>query len=236
MGVKHLFELVPSGLKKRIKQDRRKLWDEQQALTVAEAWADLSKHCKSPKSSSKAADSKQVASAEAKDSAEAKGSTETNDFTEAKDSAAAESEDADNASEETQKVLSKLTKEELQSRVDLLKELNEKYEDPGVLAFMVYLSLAALQGVPMRITENVIRDSAAIDIWKFQTSASTYCALGCRVCVTWGCSGCAVHHAHCACHSAYLATTRQHVTECHTLFDTNIVSGTFETTNCQVHL
>ena len=41
MGVKHVFELVPPGLKKRMKEDRRKRWDEQQAKCIATAWAGL---------------------------------------------------------------------------------------------------------------------------------------------------------------------------------------------------
>ncbi|KAL0024941.1 hypothetical protein WJX77_004746 [Trebouxia sp. C0004] len=59
VGVKHLYELVPAGLKKRIKEDRRKSWDEQQAACVATAWTDLSK-------ASKAVDSSKTKDAEAK--------------------------------------------------------------------------------------------------------------------------------------------------------------------------
>ena len=46
VGVKHLYELVPSGLKKRIKENRRKKWDEQQSACVTTAWTDLSKASK----------------------------------------------------------------------------------------------------------------------------------------------------------------------------------------------
>lgn len=53
MGVKHLYELVPSGLKKRIKEDRRRRWDEQQAKCVATAWTNLSKASKAPESGKK---------------------------------------------------------------------------------------------------------------------------------------------------------------------------------------
>ena len=51
VGVKHLYELVPAGLKKRIKEDRRKRWDEQQAACVATAWTDLSQASKAAESS-----------------------------------------------------------------------------------------------------------------------------------------------------------------------------------------
>lgn len=51
MGVKHLYELVPAGLKKRIKEERRKRWDEQQAACVATAWTDLSQASKAAESS-----------------------------------------------------------------------------------------------------------------------------------------------------------------------------------------
>jgi len=57
--VKHLYELVPAGLKKRIKEDRRKSWDEQQAACVATAWTDLG-------NASKAVDSSKTKDAEAK--------------------------------------------------------------------------------------------------------------------------------------------------------------------------
>ena len=46
MGVKHLYELVPRGLSQRLKKERRKAWDEKQALTVAAAWNDLSEATK----------------------------------------------------------------------------------------------------------------------------------------------------------------------------------------------
>ncbi|KAL0038695.1 hypothetical protein WJX79_003623 [Trebouxia sp. C0005] len=59
VGVKHLYELVPAGLKKRIKEDRRKSWDEQQAACVATAWTDLGK-------ASKAVDCSKTKDAEAK--------------------------------------------------------------------------------------------------------------------------------------------------------------------------
>ncbi len=57
--MKHLYELVPAGLKKRIKEDRRKCWDEKQAACVATAWTDLGK-------ASKAVDSSKTKDAEAK--------------------------------------------------------------------------------------------------------------------------------------------------------------------------
>ncbi len=59
VGVKHLYELVPAGLKKRIKEDRRKCWDERQAACVAAAWTDLGK-------ASVAVDSSKTKDAEAK--------------------------------------------------------------------------------------------------------------------------------------------------------------------------
>ena len=37
-----MFELVPPGLKKRMKEDRKKRWDEQQAKCISTAWAGLS--------------------------------------------------------------------------------------------------------------------------------------------------------------------------------------------------
>ena len=42
MGIKHLYELVPRGLTQRLKKERRKLWDEQQAAAVTAAFDDLS--------------------------------------------------------------------------------------------------------------------------------------------------------------------------------------------------
>ncbi len=57
--MKHLYELVPAGLKKRIKEDRQKSWDEQQAACVAAAWTNLGK-------ASKAVDSSKTKDAEAK--------------------------------------------------------------------------------------------------------------------------------------------------------------------------
>ena len=57
--MKHLYELVPAGLKKRIKEDRRKSWDEQQAACVAAAWTNLGE-------ASKAVDSSKTKDAEAK--------------------------------------------------------------------------------------------------------------------------------------------------------------------------
>ena len=59
VGVKHVFQLVPSGLQKRIKEYRRKHWDEQQAECVATAWADLS-------AASKASDSRKSTDARGK--------------------------------------------------------------------------------------------------------------------------------------------------------------------------
>ena len=116
MGVKHLYELVPAGLKKRIKQDRRKLWDEQQSLSVAKAWSDVSKHSKTPKPGSKAA------------SPEESSSTST-------EGDAVEAQEKDAGSKDSkQSVSQKLIKEELQARVDLLKELAEGYDDPGTPA------------------------------------------------------------------------------------------------------
>lgn len=119
MGTKHLFELIPGGLKKRIKQDRRKLWDEQQSLSVAKAWSDLSKHSKSPKPSSKAASPEALTSAS----------------TDGTDSQAAQANDKDIGSKDSKHQSSQqLIKEELQARVDLLKELAEGYDDPGTPA------------------------------------------------------------------------------------------------------
>ncbi len=57
--MKHLYELVPAGLRKRIKEDRRKSWDEKQAACVATAWTDLGK-------TSKAVDSSKTKDDEAK--------------------------------------------------------------------------------------------------------------------------------------------------------------------------
>ncbi len=57
--MKHLYELVPAGLKRRIKEDRRKSWNEHQAACVAAAWTDLGK-------ASKAVDSSKTTDAEAK--------------------------------------------------------------------------------------------------------------------------------------------------------------------------
>ena len=125
VGVKHLYELVPMGLKKRIKQDRRKLWDEQQSLSVAKAWSDLSKHLKGPTPSTKPASPEVSTSAEG-DDYEAAGTTEN---------------EAGTAKDSKQIVSQKLIKEELQARVDLLKELAEGYDDPGTscLLFWPYL-------------------------------------------------------------------------------------------------
>ena len=119
VGVKHLYELVPAGLKKRIKQDRRKLWDEQQSLSIAKAWSDLSKHSKTPKPGSTAASPKQPSSTSA----------------EGNDPEAVEAKEKDTGSKDSkQSVSQKLIKEELQARVDLLKELAEGYDDPGTPA------------------------------------------------------------------------------------------------------
>ena len=122
MGVKHLYELVPAGLKKRIKQDRRKLWDEQQSLSVAKAWSDLSKHSKTLKPGSKAG---KAASREESPPTSAEGD----------EPEAVEAKEKDAGSKDSkQSVSQKLIKEELQTRVDLLKELAEGYDDPGTPA------------------------------------------------------------------------------------------------------
>ena len=122
MGVKHLYELVPAGLKKRIKQDRRKLWDEQQSLSVAKAWSDLSKHSKTLKPGSKAG---KAVSREESTSTPAEGH----------DPEAVEAKEKDAGSKDSKQTVSqKLIKEELQTRVDLLKELAEGYDDPGTPA------------------------------------------------------------------------------------------------------
>lgn len=124
MGIKHLYELVPSGLKKRIQQDRRKLWDEQQSLSIAKAWSDLSKHSRNPPRTTKAASLEESTSAEEGDPEDAP--------TEFKDDSTEEKHDVPKGN--NQKRSHRLLKEELQARVELLKELQEGCDDPGTSA------------------------------------------------------------------------------------------------------
>lgn len=134
MGIKHLYELVPTSLKKRIKQDRRKLWDKQQSLTVAKAWLDLSRHSKTPKPGSKPASPEEATSTSA----------------EGNDPEAAEAKEKDAGSKDSkQRVSQKLIKEELQARVDLLKELAEGYDDPGTPAATPAYTPAAMCAVTL---------------------------------------------------------------------------------------
>ena len=122
MGVKHLYELVPSGLKKRIQQDRRKLWDEQQSLSIAKAWSDLSKHNKSTPLSMKLPASPQESTSAEEDGPDGEPSRK-NDSTGEKD---------DVPKDGKLKGAHRLMKEELQARVELLKELQEGYDDAGI--------------------------------------------------------------------------------------------------------
>ena len=89
VGAKHLYELIPNGLKKRLKEDRRKRWDEHQAKAVSAAWADLS-------------------------------------------AASAKNSEPDKQKEAQDKEQKKKAKEEHQTRTELLKDLNGKYEDTGM--------------------------------------------------------------------------------------------------------
>lgn len=141
MGSKHLFELIPGSLKKRIKQDRRKLWDEQQSLSVAKAWSDLSKHSKNPRPSSKTTSPEES----------------TSPLTDGSDSEAAQVKEKDTGSKDSkQQASQKLIKEELQARVDLLKELAEGYDDPGTPAVTPAAAPAATPAATALVTSPFI--------------------------------------------------------------------------------
>lgn len=91
MGVKHLYDLVPRALTQRLKKERRKAWDEKQAVTVAAVRNALA-NCNDLLDAAKAA-------------AKAKGSEA--------------------------RVRPSKQEEECKTRIQLLKDMMEKYEDTG---------------------------------------------------------------------------------------------------------